>query len=90
MFCPSDTVALGLLDVLRNKNNINIPQQMSLIGYDDIPQASWAFAELTTIRQSVDEFAQVSVDLLQQRIKNPGSPPQNRIIDVTLVRRGTV
>ena len=90
VFCPSDTVALGLLDTLRNKHSIRIPEQMSLIGYDDIPQASWAFADLTTIRQSVKEFARVTVDVLKVRIKNPDAEPKNKIIDVKLVSRGTV
>lgn len=90
VFCPSDTVALGLLDALRNKHDVRIPEELSLIGYDDIPQASWAFANLTTIKQSVDEFAKVTVELLNERIRNPEAKPKNEIIDVTLVRRGTV
>lgn len=90
VFCPSDTVALGLLDTLRNKHSIRIPEQMSLIGYDDIPQASWAFADLTTIKHSVEEFARVTVDVLKVRIKNPDAGPKNEIIDVKLVSRGTV
>ena len=83
-------MALGLLDMLRNKHAISIPEQMSLIGYDDIPQASWAFSNLTTIRQPVEVFAQVTVDLLKKRIENPGSEPKSEIIDVNLIERGTV
>jgi len=90
VFCPSDNVALGLLDALRNKYGIQIPKQLSLIGYDDIPQASWAFADLTTVKQSVEEFARVTVDLLKERIKNPDAKPRNEIVDVKLVSRGTV
>jgi len=90
VFCPSDNVALGLLDALRNKYGIQIPKQLSLIGYDDIPQASWAFADLTTVKQSVEEFARVTVDLLKERIKNPDAEPRNEIVDVKLVSRGTV
>jgi LacI family transcriptional regulator len=90
VFCPSDTVALGLLDALRNKHDVRIPEELSLIGYDDIPQASWAFANLTTIKQSVDEFARITVELLKRRIRNPKAKPKNEIVDVTLVRRGTV
>ncbi len=90
VFCPSDTVALGLIDTLRNKHNVRIPQQLSLIGYDDIPQASWSFADLTTIKQSVDEFARVTVELLRERIRHPDAKPKNKIVDVTLVRRGSV
>ncbi len=90
VFCPSDTVALGLLDTLRSKHNVCIPKELSLVGYDDIPQASWAFAELTTIKQSVDEFARVAVELLQERIINPEAKPQNKLVNVTLIRRGSV
>ena len=90
VFCPSDTVALGLLDALRNKHGIQVPKQVSLIGYDDIPQASWAFADLTTVKQSVEEFARVTVDLLKERIKIPDAEPKNEIVDVKLVSRGTV
>jgi len=90
VFCPSDNVALGLLDALRNKHGIRVPEQLSLIGYDDIPQASWAFADLTTVKQSVEEFAKVTVDLLKERIKNPDADPKNEIVDVKLISRGTV
>jgi LacI family transcriptional regulator len=90
VFCPSDTVALGLLDTLRSRHGINIPEQLSLIGYDDIPQASWAFAELTTIKQSVEEFAKVTVELLQERIGNPEAEPHNKVVGVKLVRRKSV
>jgi DNA-binding LacI/PurR family transcriptional regulator len=90
VFCTTDTVALGLLDTLRNKHGVRIPEQMSLVGYDDIPEASWAFAELTTIKQSSKQFARVTVELLKERIKNPGADPKNEIVDVQLVSRGTV
>jgi DNA-binding LacI/PurR family transcriptional regulator len=90
IFCPSDTLALGLLDALRSRHGVAIPQEMSLIGYDDIPQAAWAFAELTTIKQSVTEFAKVTVDLLKSRIGDPEAPPKNQIVDVHMVERKTV
>jgi DNA-binding LacI/PurR family transcriptional regulator len=90
VFCPSDTVALGLLDTLRSKHQVCIPEQLSLIGYDDIPQASWAFAELTTIKQSVDDFARVTVELLRERIRNPEAEPQNKTVGITLISRGSV
>jgi len=90
VFCPSDTLALGLLDVLRSKHGVHVPDELSLIGYDDIPQAAWAFAELTTIKQSVDEFAKATVDMLKARIEHPGADPKNHVIGVSVVLRGTV
>ncbi|MGR3291964.1 MAG: LacI family DNA-binding transcriptional regulator [Paracoccaceae bacterium] len=90
VFCTTDSIALGLLDTLRHKLGIKVPQELSLIGYDDIPQASWAFAELTTIKQSVEDFAQVTVNMLKERIKNPDAAARNEIVDVKLIMRGTV
>ncbi len=90
VFCASDTVALGLLDALRNRHGVRVPEELSLIGYDDIPQAAWVFADLTTIKQSVNEFAKVTVEMLKARIDTPDAAPKNQIIDVTLIQRGTV
>jgi len=90
VFCPTDFTALGLLDGLRSRHHVRIPEEISLIGYDDIPQAAWEFAQMTTIRQPTDEFAKVVADLLKARIKTPDAPPINRILDVALVRRASV
>jgi len=90
VFCPTDTLALGLLDALRSKHGVQVPDELSLIGYDDIPQAAWAFANLTTIKQSVDEFAKVTVDMLKARINDPQADPKNQIVDISVVLRGTV
>ncbi|MBL4872901.1 MAG: substrate-binding domain-containing protein [Rhodobacteraceae bacterium] len=83
-------MALGLLDALRNQHRVLIPGELSLIGYDDIPQAAWAFAELTTIKQSVEEFAKTTVDMLKVRIDTPEAEPKRQTVDVTIVRRGTI
>lgn len=90
IFCPTDIVALGLLDALRHEHGVSIPEELSLIGYDDIPQAAWKFAQLTTIKQPVDEFARITVELLQERITNPEAAPKYKSVDVTIVQRGTV
>ena len=89
VFCPSDSVALGLLDHLKHRHGVDIPGEVGVVGYDDVPQASWAFADLTTVRQSVDEFARATVDLLKDRAENPELAPRLRVIDVSLVRRGS-
>lgn len=90
VFCPTDVVALGLLDTLRTRHGIRIPEDVSLIGYDDIPQADWEFAKLTTINQPVNAFALATVSLLKERMKNPESEQKTEMIDVSLVMRGTV
>ncbi|MEX3008515.1 LacI family DNA-binding transcriptional regulator [Hoeflea sp. TYP-13] len=90
IFCPTDIVALGLLDALRVGYGVEIPREMSLIGYDDIPQSGWEFANLTTIRQPVDTFVDVIVEMLKSRIAEPDAAQREELVDVMLVRRGTV
>lgn len=90
VFCPTDFIALGLLDALQTRFGLRIPQEASVIGYDDIPQAAWDFSNLTTIGQPVDQFAVETVALLKARIERPDRPPRREFVDVSLVRRGTV
>ncbi len=89
VFCPLDTVALGFLDAVRVRHGLQVPGDLSIIGYDDILQAGWAFAELTTIRQSVEELARQAIDLLASRIEDPDADPRTAIVPVELVSRRT-
>ncbi len=89
VFCPSDTLALGVLDALRTKHGVGVPQEIGLIGYDDIPQAAWEFAKLTTIKQSSEQFAAATVNMLKARINEPEGPPKDYRVDVSLVERGS-
>ena len=89
VFCPNDLVAIGLLDALRGRYRRDVPAEVSLIGYDDIPQAAWDFVNLTTIRQSVQEIVSETVDLLQARIDAPDMPSRKVRLPVQLIRRGT-
>jgi LacI family transcriptional regulator len=90
VFCPTDFIALGLLDALRTRHGVRIPEDASIVGYDDIPQAAWEFSNLTTIGQPVDQFAAETVALMKARIERPDSAPRRESVDVSLVRRGTV
>ncbi len=90
VFCPSDTLALGVLDALRTNYAVRVPEEIGLIGYDDIPQAAWEFAKLTTIKQSAEDFAAATVNMLKARISDPDGSPKNHLIDVSLVGRGSI
>jgi len=51
VFVVQDSMAFAVMDVLRGELNIKIPQEVSIIGYDDVPPASLAAYDLTTMRQ---------------------------------------
>jgi DNA-binding LacI/PurR family transcriptional regulator len=89
LFCTADYLALGVLDGLRHVHGLRVPEELQIIGYDDIPQAAWKAHDLTTIRQSRKDLCEATLDLLMRRLEDPETPPQVRTCGVTLVRRGT-
>lgn len=64
VFCVSDLLALGVMDIARHSFGLNVPGDVSVIGFDDIEQAGWASYELTTFRQPSDEMVERIMDLL--------------------------
>lgn len=89
VFCVSDYMALGFLDALRLSEKIAVPEQLKVISCDDIPQASWPIYQLTTIRQDPEKLAQVVVQVLQERIKQPKGPAAVKLLGVELIKRNT-
>jgi len=64
IFCAGDTMALGLMDVARREFGLEIPRDLSVVGFDDVPMAAWASYELTTVRQRVDTMVEIAADIL--------------------------
>lgn len=64
VFCAADIMALGVMDAARYKLGIKIPEELSVVGYDDIPMAKWPTYDLTTIRQSATAMVDTAVQLI--------------------------
>lgn len=71
VFCSTDLIALGVLDRLRNDWGTKVPDQLEIVGFDDIEQSSWQSYNLSTIRQNPDEQARLAIKLMIERIKDP-------------------
>ncbi len=89
LFCANDIAALGALDAAR-KLGVRVPQDLSVVGFDDIPMAAWSAYNLTTLRQPREQMIAASVRLLMERIENPGLPGVLEFIPGTLIERQTV
>lgn len=88
LFCASDALAFGALDALRAMGR-RVPEEVSVLGFDDIPMAAWAAFDLTTFRQPRRRMVTESVQALVDRIE--GLPPGRvQLIPADLVRRGTL
>lgn len=89
VFVANDAMALGALKAL-NELKIKVPQQMSIIGFDDIPEAEYLIPGLTTIRQDFVEVGKRSVELLMDCIgKKQRSSYQIAIKPELIVRKST-
>jgi len=72
IFASNDLMALGAMEAIR-EFGLNIPQDISLVGFDDIPQAEMAHPRLTTVRQPLEQMGRVAVNLLIEQIENAES-----------------
>jgi LacI family transcriptional regulator len=86
VFVASDWMALGALRALRAAG-IRVPEDIALVGFDDIPLASQTTPPLTTIRQQILQIGALASQLLLNLLDRPGSPPVQKILPTELVIR---
>jgi LacI family transcriptional regulator len=85
----NDTIALGVLEAARG-GGADLPQRLSVIGFDDIPMAGSPLIGLTTVRQPVQEMARTAARLLIERMR-PGAvgAAVREMLPIQLIRRDT-
>ena len=89
IFATADVSAFGALDAIRNRN-LRVPEDISVVGYDDVPQASQVYPPLTTVRQPLYEMGRAAVKLLLGLMRGE-EPVNTRVILATdlVVRAST-
>lgn len=87
VFCVTDLLAIGMLDAARALSR-RVPEDVSIIGFDDIPQAGWHAYQLTTIRRKSNAVADAVVEAIER--DGADDAPVHCVIPVTLVERSTV
>jgi LacI family transcriptional regulator len=86
IFAGNDAIALGCARALYAAG-IRIPDDMSLIGFDDIEQASIMHPPLTTISQPIYEIGRAAVEILIDQFNRKDCTPEHRRFDVRLIER---
>ena len=91
IFCGNDVVAFGALDAAHSLS-VRVPEDVSILGFDDIPMASWEVFQLTTVRQPFGDMARSAARMLAERIEHTGEigAGRERIFATSLVKRSTV
>ncbi|WP_031592360.1 substrate-binding domain-containing protein, partial [Pantoea agglomerans] len=97
VYCATDLLACGFMDEARHRFALRIPDDLCLIGHDNIAQSGWASYNLTTFAQPVEQFARDAIAWLVETEAQPETlMPKNeqqqerRIYPVDVVWRGSV
>jgi len=88
IFCCSDEVASEVLNFAEERR-MEVPKELSLVGFDDNPHCLYGNLMLTTVRQPLQEMAQAAVAILKDNIKSPRAA-QRIVLDTELIIRDTV
>ncbi len=88
--CGNDVVAFGALNAARELG-VAVPEQVSIVGFDDLPTARWPLVQLTTVSFDLDAMARRAAGLLVARIEDPDvGSYRHEIFSTRLVERGTL
>jgi len=86
IFALTDAIAVGVLRAA-SELGIRVPQELSVVGFDDLLLASHVIPRLTTVAQSVEKIGHKATELLLRQIQNPDLPPETTTLDTKLVIR---
>jgi len=86
LFAQNDRMAVGAIQAARD-HGLQVPNDMAVVGFDDMPLASYFDPPLTTIHQDIFEIGRQTASLLINRVENPESPTQHVIIPCELIVR---
>ena len=89
VFCAADYLALGFIDALKNRFDVTIPEDVQVIGFDDIAEAGRSPYALTTFHQDTLQMAKECVTLLKRRIEHPNAPKIKIDVESRLIVRRT-
>jgi len=89
VFACNDLMAIGALSTL-SERGLRVPADVSLVGFDDIPDARLTSPPLTTVAQPIEEIGRRATEMLLERVTSKEPIPHRRLLlDVALVERGT-
>lgn len=88
IFALNDEIALGLMYQLKHLGKV-IPDDYSIVGYDNSPMSEYVTPTLTTVSQPIFELGQIAAELLLERIRDPKQAWARKVLPVELIKRNT-
>ena len=90
IFCANDIMAIGAMDTIRYDLGLRIPEDVSIIGFDDIQESSWPTYSLTTVHQPLEKMVDAGMEVLLNSMENQDSQPILQLFKGEIVQRSTV
>lgn len=88
LFVASDWMAVGALHAAQEAG-FRVPEDLSIVGFDDVIVSQTTRPALTTVRQPLEELGRSGFQLFQELLVDPDHPPRPRLLSTTLVLRGS-
>ncbi len=89
IICDSDVMAIGCLDCARHELDIDVPEQLSVAGFDAVEPSNWLSYNLTTLRQPMPKMATAAADLLCAVIDSHESQAERRVFSAQFIEGAT-
>lgn len=86
LFCHNDLIAIGAIKAIKGKK-FKIPQDVAVVGFDNIPESEFTDPSLTTIEQPLEKIAGELIRLLFERIENPEKDYEKVVLEPELILR---
>ena len=90
VFCTGDIIALGAIDAFRTQYALSIPEDISIIGVDNISEADWLAYSLTTMAQPVEEMVKSACEALIRLVEDPDAAREQKTFECVLHERSSV
>lgn len=89
IFVGNDHMAFAVLDTLRFDMGLSVPDDVAIVGFDDVPLAAWPSFNLTTVRQPLNRMVAATTSLIISQINEGATSAQRIAFDGPLITRGT-
>ena len=89
IFCANDVLAIGAIDAAVQLH-LRVPDECSIMGFDDVEMASWQVFQLTTVRQPLARMAEAAARMLVERIEHPELAARRCVFEPELMWRRTI
>ncbi len=88
-FCGDDVLSVGALSAVADRN-LSVPEDVGIIGLNDMDMARWPNINLTTIRQPIRQIIDSSIELVVAMLDEPDRHPEARLFACEIIERGTL